>query len=51
MFICCCIELPNSASTTPELALFNAPANTPVAAPLLPSLKLSVTAIPLLVAK
>ena len=34
----CCILFPQSASITPEEALFNAPASFPVAAPVLPSL-------------
>ena len=47
----CWIEFPNSASITPDEALLRPPANLPVAAPILPSLKLSITAILLVLAK
>ena len=43
--------LPSSASITPDEALLRAPANLPVAAPILPSLKESTTAILFFLAK
>ena len=43
--------LPSSKSITPLEALLRPPANLPVAAPTLPSLKLLTTAIPSFLAK